>query len=403
MEASPRYASYYRSRTTELFVPPSNTIRNEMSPYTNGDHFRNMKANVKEWTAVYYALVSEIDGMLGEVLMTLNATGLDGNTLVVFTSDHGEMLGAHGMAGKANFYEESVRVPLLMRFPGVIPAGHVIKTPVSHLDVLSTVLDYLNAKHLDRSDGRSLRPLVDGRRYNKHFDEGVAVAELDPRYPISASELSGTLGTEPNFMIRHGNYKLMIAKLASAKTRDMLIDLENDPFETNNLLAGTPRDWVIGKAEHLKLLLLQWMRQKNNGQRGLFSAPVWNRFQGRGDLVEITRRRQWSKLPYWQSDRLLGFGTPTLRPNGLYARKEYLYVGRTVPGQLSIRVAIVGPDRDLFEYGPKTAMMGSGGSRRIWVEYASETERTFDTVRATLLIMSNVKGVQRIPIVASPY
>ena len=65
----------------------------------------------------YYGLIKEIDGWVGAILSTLDKHGLTDNTLVIFMSDHGEMLGSHGMREKNVFYEESAHIPLLMRFP----------------------------------------------------------------------------------------------------------------------------------------------------------------------------------------------------------------------------------------------------------------------------------------------
>jgi arylsulfatase A-like enzyme len=72
----------------------------------------------------------------------LDELDITDNTLVVFASDHGEMLGAHCLRGKNKFFEESTRVPLFLKLPGVIPAGSIVDEPVSLIDVFSTILDY---------------------------------------------------------------------------------------------------------------------------------------------------------------------------------------------------------------------------------------------------------------------
>ncbi len=83
------------------------------------------------------------------------------NTLVIFTSDHGEMLGDHGMHSKMIFYEGSVHVPLLMRFPGRINPGTVVKEPVSTMDIFPTILDYMGMS-IPKCEGISLRTFIDG-------------------------------------------------------------------------------------------------------------------------------------------------------------------------------------------------------------------------------------------------
>lgn len=99
--------------------------------------------NIQHMSSIYYGMVREIDDKVGEILNKLDELGLAENTLVVFTSDHGEMLGDHGMHSKSIFYEGGAHVPLLMRFPGRIKAGTVVEEPVSTMDVSSTILDYL--------------------------------------------------------------------------------------------------------------------------------------------------------------------------------------------------------------------------------------------------------------------
>lgn len=72
-------------------------------------------------------MIQEVDAWVGQLVNQLEAAGIDDNTLVIYTSDHGEMLGAHAMKNKWNFLEESVRIPLILSFPGVIPSGLTVK------------------------------------------------------------------------------------------------------------------------------------------------------------------------------------------------------------------------------------------------------------------------------------
>lgn len=126
--------------------------------------------------------------------------------------------------------EEASRVALMMAFPGRIPSGRVISTPVSHMDIFATVLDYFGAAHLDRSDGSSLRRYIDRTSTNAQYDERVAVTELDKRLPVSSVALTGRLGDVPNFAIRKGSYKLLLPKLETSPVLDMMYDLDADPY-----------------------------------------------------------------------------------------------------------------------------------------------------------------------------
>lgn len=120
------------------------------------------EAQLRELTANYYGMVSLIDHNVGRILIALNDLGLDDNTIVIYTTDHGDWLGDHGLVLKGPMmYDGLMRVGLIMRGPG-IDAGRVIADPVSTLDLAPTFLDFGNAAAAGPLDGRSLRPLVEG-------------------------------------------------------------------------------------------------------------------------------------------------------------------------------------------------------------------------------------------------
>ena len=95
---------------------------------------------------------------------TLEASGQGDNTLVVFTSDHGEMMGSHSLIGKQVLYEESIRVPLLIRAPFRHTRPGVIEQPVSHIDLVPTLLELMGSKSRPSLPGQSLVPLLQGER-----------------------------------------------------------------------------------------------------------------------------------------------------------------------------------------------------------------------------------------------
>ena len=119
--------------------------------------------DVRRARAAYAGLVYRTDAMIGQILEALAANQLDDNTMIVYTSDHGDMQGEHGLFWKHVFYEESVRVPLIVRWPVRIPAGRRSERVVSAVDVAATMLDALDAPALPNSAGRSFLPQIDGR------------------------------------------------------------------------------------------------------------------------------------------------------------------------------------------------------------------------------------------------
>ena len=117
-------------------------------------------------------------------------------------------------------------------------------------------MDYLGLTYLDKSDGTSLRRFIEKTNYNEESDNEVVVGERDARYP-KKDGLTKKLGKEVNFMIRKGDYKLMLPKKANSPLLDMMYDLGSDPYEMKNLLGEKGRKAsksVIGKAEHLKIV-----------------------------------------------------------------------------------------------------------------------------------------------------
>jgi len=108
----------------------------------------------------YWALVSRLDALIGEIIEALERNGLADNTLILYSSDHGEQVGEHGLWWKQTFYEEAVRVPAILSWPGVLPEGQHCKRVVSALDLNATMLDAMGAPRLPRSEGRSLLPLL---------------------------------------------------------------------------------------------------------------------------------------------------------------------------------------------------------------------------------------------------
>lgn len=110
----------------------------------------------REEVAAYYAAISAIDEQVGRILQTLKDTGLDENTIILFTSDHGDMLGSHGLRRKRKPYEESANVPGIIRWPGKVPAGKVVDTLFSHVDMPVTLLSLAGMKAPKNMQGTDL-------------------------------------------------------------------------------------------------------------------------------------------------------------------------------------------------------------------------------------------------------
>jgi len=124
---------------------------------------------MRDHLADYYGMIQHLDSEIGRVLDSLDATGQRQNTLVIYTSDHGLALGNHGLMGKQNLYQHSVRVPLVFSGPG-IPIGQRVRTNTWHGDTFATLLDYTGLS-TPTCDGESLLPVF----ANPHSDRDRSV------------------------------------------------------------------------------------------------------------------------------------------------------------------------------------------------------------------------------------
>jgi len=188
--------------------------------------------------AAYYGLCSWLDHNVGQITGALQASGLDQSTQVIYTSDHGDNLGARGVWGKSTLYEESVKVPMLLAGPGV-PAGAVCETPVDLIDLFPTILQGAGIDPAPQMDGRPGRSLF-----------GLAQAPAEPERPI-LSEYHAAGSNAAGFMLRKGCWKYH----HYVGFRPELFDLQNDPEELNDL-AGDPAHAQVLASMHGELLAI---------------------------------------------------------------------------------------------------------------------------------------------------
>jgi len=171
----------------------------------------------------YQGEVAYVDQEVGRLLDLLHRSGLDERTLVVLTADHGEGLGDHGLGGHAEqLYDTLLRVPLIVSFPGRVPAGRAIEQPVAHVDLLPTVLDLLGIPDGAKRDGRSLVPLIDSKEM--------------PSVPIFAETFRPQAPKNLQAVVVDG-YK-MIRTLGEKRVE--LYDLAADPGELDDLADEQP-------------------------------------------------------------------------------------------------------------------------------------------------------------------
>ena len=187
-------------------------IRNDEHKVTSED-IRNARH-------AYYGMVSYMDHMVGRLQRVLEESGLDENTVVIFTADHGEMLGERGMWYKFNPFEWSVRVPMVIAAPGALK-GVREKRLVSLVDLLPTFIDFASpndkVKPVDLIDGQSIKSLIYGEQDNKS-DEVMIEFTAEGTYA-------------PALILRKGDWKYIYCETDPG----MMFNLRTDPNETQNL------------------------------------------------------------------------------------------------------------------------------------------------------------------------
>ena len=232
-----RYLDLYPLDTVPMPEIPSGHLerqspvhkRNRAMHEMTGDTYAD--EDVRRARQAYFAKISRLDGMIGNLLAELEETGQAESTVIIYTSDHGEMAGEHGLWHKHCFYEESSHIPLIVRIPQHyrdgrpdsavqsrlgFQSGHRVNELVSLVDVTSTVLDLALTDELPASRGISLLPALRGENHQ--------------RTSVFA-EYYATWVDRATAMIRERNHKLVWSHGEEAE----LYDVSGDPRELQNL------------------------------------------------------------------------------------------------------------------------------------------------------------------------
>lgn len=206
---------------TATHSPPS------PKPRENDPVYQKYGGDLGAYLRAYYAMVTQLDDNVGRVMRALDALGLRGNTVVVFTSDHGDLQGSHGLKNKSLAWEESSRVPHIVRAPGGLE-GHVSDAVASGIDHYPTLLDFAGGETPSDKEGFNLAPLIRG--------------ETAETPQTVFCEMSGWGSRRAWRMIRKGPWKLTCdwADPENGSEGGLrashLFDLSVDPYEMNCLV-----------------------------------------------------------------------------------------------------------------------------------------------------------------------
>jgi arylsulfatase A-like enzyme len=229
-DAPEEYRKRWEGR--ELLPPPNINLAEAEKLQVQGSKSKHFWDDFK----TYYAMIENLDDNVGRLMAFLQNQGLKDDTAIVFYSDHGEMMGSHGLKGKNYAYEESAAVPLIISYSkgGVIP-GQVYDSPVSTIDLLPTIRGLAGLDAEERNPGINLLPLISGE------SKGLARQGILLEGEAKPGGMWRCWRTERYKYTVHGD------ELGGKPWQ--LFDLKNDPYELTNLIAH-PDCQILAKDLH---------------------------------------------------------------------------------------------------------------------------------------------------------
>lgn len=241
------------------FPNPPNYLPDDDEPYC--DDWARLSAadrgQLESWRRGYYAQVASVDEVFGRLMSALESRGLAEKTIVVFTSDHGEMFGAHGRRAKNIFYDEACRIPMLIRWPNHIPAGSRSDACLATVDIMPTLLPIMGLAAPDDVEGMDLSRIVLGER--------------GPEPEAAFMEICGaTAAWEDGHEWRAMRDKQYTYAVYRVDGRELLFDNLADPWQMRDLSADPA---YHGVRERIRRMLKSKMESLND----TFEACTWYR------------------------------------------------------------------------------------------------------------------------------
>ncbi len=218
---------YNNYKNVSLPNPPNYKPEND-EPYSDNwsDMSASGRASLETNRRIYYAMTANLDRNFGRLMSFLNDAGLADNTIVVFSSDHGEMFGSQGRAAKNTFYEEAARIPFLMRWPGKIPAGTVSDACISTVDFMPTLLGLMKLPIPNRVEGENLSQ--------------TALGQHGPEPEFALMQNTGACASwEDGYEWRAIRDKRYTYARYRVDGFELLFDNLDDPYQMNNLVSNS--------------------------------------------------------------------------------------------------------------------------------------------------------------------
>lgn len=314
-----RYRTQYADLKIELPASSADTeenyrgkpmwVRNQRNSWHGVDFPYHSNQDLRDYIRQYYRTLSPVDDSVGRIMAYLRKADLEKNTLIVFYSDNGFLFGDHGLIDKRNAYEPSIRVPMVMYAPGLLPAGAKNPTRVRSLDLAPTFLDIAHAQRPAQFEGKSFLEVATGKTPPDQWDAPDLIYSYYWEWTFPH--------TPTTFAIERGRVKYI--QYHGVWDTEELYDLASDPDEMNNLIDDPA--WTATKVD-----LRQRLFDGLANQSGEHAVPytmrnaegvVWRSEQGRAAAPFPDK---WLKAPN-RPDRLRGVFPETApvtpaRPDG---------------------------------------------------------------------------------------
>lgn len=223
VQPSPEFEAMYDGvaitrRPNTVSIDPYTRTESPPTPVPEEDpNYLKYGNNLDEYIRLYYAMITQLDANIGRIMEGLEQLGLADRTVVIFTSDHGDMQGSHGLKNKSVFWEESTRVPLIVRAPGG-SRGSISEALISTVDFYPSIMEFCGVENLPNMEGTSMVRLTSAE--DEQWKDEVYAED------------------KQWIMMRKRNLKLVLDKKTLEPTH--LFNLADDPYEMNNIVHQAP-------------------------------------------------------------------------------------------------------------------------------------------------------------------
>ena len=228
-------------------VPENHDVKYEKGMILHKDfmYYEVFGLNRDEWRrfiSTYQLLIENTDRHIGQLIKSVQNKGISDETIIIFTTDHGEMAGSHKLIAKTTFYEESSKIPVIIKYPKIIKPKTVNENAlISTIDIMPSLLDLAGLSIPDNIDGRSFKNEI--------------------LYPNNKESTFNAVYSQNQYgrMVRFDNFKY-VRSIVYGKRYEILFDIQNDPLESKNLINEFEYKEL---AEKGKNLLDKWLKDEN--------------------------------------------------------------------------------------------------------------------------------------------